>query len=135
MSHGKKSRSRKRPRSPMPSISAANEPASPRRSAALKFDLYLALISLLFPLGWSMSGFQPDITLACFCWVSSLALLLHAFWIYEKSARLRLSVKLVVMVAVLAIVAVVGWQPVLGEYRREHAPPTFAFVVPGVVLY
>jgi hypothetical protein len=67
--------------------------------------------------------------------VSSLALLLHAFWIYEKTARLWVPVKLVVTVAVLGVVAAIGWRPVLGEYRREHPPPTFAFVVPGVVLY
>lgn len=78
-----------------------------------------------------MSGFQPNIILACICWLSSLALLLHAFWIYEKTARIWVSVKLVVTVAVLAIVAAIGWRRVLEEYRREHPPPTFAFVVPG----
>ena len=43
--------------------------------------------------------------------------------------------KLIATAAVLATVALVGWRPVLEEYRREHSPPSFAFVVPGVVLY
>jgi hypothetical protein len=36
---------------------------------------------------------------------------------------------------VLVIVAFIAWRPVLAEYRHEHPPANFAFIVPGVVLY
>ena len=98
----------------------------------LKFDLYLALVTFLIPLGWSLSGFHPNIVLACICWLLTLGLLIHAFWITGKFA---VTIKLVATFVVLAGVILLAWGPVIREYQRQHPPPSFAFVVPGVVLY
>ena len=86
----------------------------------LKLDLYVAFVCFLFPLGWSMSGFPPNIVLACLCWAASLLLLLHAFWIYEKTAHLSTTTKLIAILAVGAIVLSLAWAPVATEYHREH---------------
>lgn len=86
----------------------------------LKLDLYVALVCFLFPLGWSMSGFPPNIIAACICWAVSLALLLHAFWIYEKAAGLSTITKVILTMLVAVILLLLVWSPVSNEYRREH---------------
>jgi hypothetical protein len=86
----------------------------------LKLDLYVAFVCFLFPLGWSMSGFQPNIVLACACWGVALGLLLHALWIYEKTAKLPIIFRVILTLAVIAIVVSLAWSPVVKEYQKEH---------------
>ena len=85
-----------------------------------KLDLYIAAATFLFPFGWSVSSFKPNIVLACFCWAGTLALLVHAFWIYEGAARLSTTTKVCTSVVVTVAAVVIAWDPVAEEYRREH---------------
>ena len=91
----------------------------------LKLDIYIALVCFLFPLGWSVSGFQPNIVVACLCWGFTLLLSIHALWVYKRTARwtwpLKSSISLLFVVAVVWL----AWSPVIAEYRREY------FIVDG----
>jgi hypothetical protein len=82
--------------------------AGMEKFGSLKLDLYLAMVSLLFPLGWTMSGFPPNIVLACFFWAVTIGLLIHAFWIYEQTARLHWTIKCLVSFAVPTIIIVLA---------------------------
>jgi hypothetical protein len=90
------------------------------RIGMLKLDLYIPAATFLFPFGWSVSGFKPNIVLACFCWVVTLGLLIHAFCIYEGAARLSTTAKVCISVVVTVVAVVIAWEPVSEEYRREH---------------
>jgi hypothetical protein len=85
-----------------------------------KLDLYIALITFLFPLGWSLSGFPPNIVLACVCWTISVVLLLRAFWIYERTVAIPHNWKTVITCGALLLVVGLSWSPVRAEYRKEH---------------
>jgi len=85
-----------------------------------KLDLYVALVCVLFPLGWSMSGFRPNIVGACVCWGAAVILLLHAFWIFEKTARLSVSTKACISAVVIVFIVGMAWSPVATEFQREH---------------
>jgi hypothetical protein len=103
------------------------------RFGALKLDIYVAVILALVPLGWSISGFPPNVVLSCLFWGAALVLLIHAFWIYERTSTLRRRTKLFVTVAAVSLVVSTAWSPVVTEYRKEHTP-TFLLIAPGVWL-
>ena len=94
----------------------------------LKLDLYIALVLFLFPMGWSMSGFQPSIVLACVCWGITLLLLIHAFWIYEKTSQLSLTTKVVWTVIAVGIVVLWAWTPV----KKESAKSILSLTAPSL---
>lgn len=85
-----------------------------------KLDLYLAAVTFLFPMGWSLSGFPPNIILACICWAITWVLLIHAFWIFEKTANLHAWIKSMIVVFASIVLILLAWRPVAEEYRREH---------------
>ena len=90
------------------------------RTGMFKLDLYIALICTLFPLGWGMSGFQPNIVLACVFWGAAVALLLHAFWIFEKTVRLSVFTKACISAVVIVFLVGIAWSPVSTEFHKEH---------------
>lgn len=90
---------------------------------SLKLDILLAVILFLVPLGWSVSGFPPNIILACICWGLTLVLVLHVLWIWERTGRWPLWLKVTVTVLVPIVLMAYAWQPVKDEYRKEHPLP------------
>jgi hypothetical protein len=52
-------------------------------------------------------------------------MLVHAFWIYEKTSGLSKPTKAGVIAVTVTAVISLGWSPVAAEYHREH------FVVNG----
>jgi hypothetical protein len=86
----------------------------------LKLDLYIALVCFLFPLGWTMSGFRPNVVAACICWGITISLLIHAFWVYERTGSLNRISKTLISLLLVSVVLWVAWSPVRREYHREH---------------
>src|SRR2546423_504023 len=94
-----------------------------QRFSSPKLDLLFAVVLFAIQQGWAMSGLHPNIIIACVIWGLALALLLHAFWVWEITAQLRKWVKLTVTIAIPALIALAIWPQVVDEYRKEHAPP------------
>jgi hypothetical protein len=78
MTHNKKSKANKHQIPPLP-----------KRNRWLTVDIVVGLLTFLFPLGWSISGFPPNIVIACAIWSITIVLFLHAFWIYEHRLAYR----------------------------------------------
>jgi hypothetical protein len=86
-----------------------------------KLDFLIALISFLFPFGWSVSGFPPSIILACACWAITLLALLHFFWAWSKNARKSKIMRWSVSFVVPTLIVACAWRPVAEQYRIQHA--------------
>ena len=82
-------------------------------------EFVVLFISLLVPLGWSMSGLPSSIELACLCWSISLVVLLHYFWISTK--RWNTGIRYTVMVVIPVLIIYFSWKPIVAQYRIEHS--------------
>lgn len=89
------------------------------KPGVLARDVLLAVVCLLIPQGWSMSGFPPSIVWACVCWAGAAILLIHAS--LAGLPRISKKIKIPVVIVSLAMVVWRMWTPVVEEYRRENA--------------
>jgi hypothetical protein len=87
-----------------------------------RFDLLIAVISLLFQLGYAMSGLPANIVLACICWATTLIAVLHYFWVWSLGTQMPTLTKWLVILAFPSATVAIAWHPVLREYKREHPP-------------
>jgi hypothetical protein len=93
-------------------------------------EVIFAIVLFGLQQGWAMSGFPPNIIAACVIWALMLALSVHAFWKWEKTAKFKFSTKLAITTLVVIVIVWGLWKPVLEAYRKEHSPqlnepPTF----------
>lgn len=86
-----------------------------------RIDLLFAFISFLFPFGWSVSGFPPNIVLACACWGVSLLGALHYFWAWSKFWQHQF-LRLIAAIGVPVLIVFFSLSPVENEYRLQHSP-------------
>lgn len=93
-----------------------------------KLDFLVALISLLFPFGWSVSGFPPSIILACFCWATTLFTFLHFFWNWSRNTGRARILRWLVVLGLPVFILVIAWRPVVNQYHIQHP------VVPMLVI-
>ena len=97
-------------------LSIQRDKALPK-SGIIARDVLLALIFFLIPQGWSMSGFPPNIVLACGCWIIAALFLAHALLTYPALPKwLRISVILIIYALAISIL----WKPAQVEYAKEH---------------
>lgn len=118
------------PETPPTILPQENSEPEPKNAEVLpkpKEKFRLPLLEVIFAVvlfgiqqGWAMSGFPPNIIAACVIWGLMLALLLHAFWKWGKTAAFRFSIKLITTILFVVIVVVGLWKPVLEEYRKEY---------------
>lgn len=87
-------------------------------------DILFAVILFAIQQGWAMSGLAPNIIVACLIWCGALALLLHALWVWEVTARLRRWAKVAVTLFVPLLLILAIWGPVKREYRKENSIST-----------
>jgi hypothetical protein len=85
-------------------------------------EFVVLLISLLIPLGWSMSGLPPSIVIACICWAISLAVLLHFFWIH--TTKWHPGARWCVALSGPALLVFLSWAPIRQQYHIQHSPST-----------
>jgi hypothetical protein len=85
-----------------------------------KLDFLIALISLLFPFGWSVSGFPPSIILACICWVITLLTFSHFFWNWSCNKGESRITRWGVILGVPVVILIIAWKPVADQYRLQH---------------
>jgi hypothetical protein len=83
----------------------------------LRFELYLGLITFLFPFGWSISGFQPNIILACVCWLLTIFLIVHVFL---GTNRLPIFMNAVIALFFVTLIVSFAWKPIIQEYNKEY---------------
>jgi len=93
---------------------------NPEPSTIVARDILIAIVTLLIPQGWSMSGFPPNIIGACICWLVAGLFLAHALWTYRRLPKWIRGVAISVGIvgAILFL-----WNPVLAEYQKEYARP------------
>ena len=104
------------------SIRSDSEPE--KGAGPYKLDFLVAIISGLFPFGWSVSGFPPSIALACVCWLLSLLAFLHYFWNWCRNTGKCRNMKWPVMLGLPTLILAISWRPVVERYRAEHFDPS-----------
>src|SRR3984957_17232957 len=87
-----------------------------------KINFLIACVSLLFPFGWSVSGFPPNILLACGCWAATLGAILHFFWKWSGSTERFGKLKWVVVIGLPVAILAFARKPVAHQYHEQHYP-------------
>jgi hypothetical protein len=104
------------PKMVLPQVSSPKDTAA-SKTGIITRDVFLAVVTLLIPQGWSMSGFPPNIVLACVCWLGAAIFLADALWTYRSLGKwTRATAILVGMVTTISFL----WIPVKVEYTKEH---------------
>lgn len=83
-------------------------------------DLLFAIVSAVFAYGWSVSGFAPNIVLACACWIIALAALLDFFRRWSRDSGKCRRVKWLVFFGTPILIMVIVWKPVVNQYHLQH---------------
>ena len=96
------------------------EGTAKNRGIPYRLDFLIAVISLLFPFGWSVSGFAPNIVLACACWAITLVASLHYFWAWSRNLGRCKRSRWIVIFGLPSLIIAVAWTPVIREYQRQH---------------
>jgi hypothetical protein len=81
-------------------------------------DFILLFVSSSIPFGWTMSGLPPCIELACACWLVTLAVVLHYFWVSTKKWNKIIRFAIIVLTPILIIC--LCWNPVKKQYALQH---------------
>lgn len=82
-----------------------------------------------------MTGFSPNIIVACMIWAVCLLLLIHAFWKVEFTEHWSVWVKSLLSVVALVVVVFVLWNPVRKQFLKEYYPePLRQYLVPSSEL-
>src|SRR5665213_47558 len=94
-----------------------------QKDTPYRIDFLVALISLLFPLGYSVSGFDSNIVLACTCWTITLCAFLHYIWAWSAKSGKYTRLTLCIIIGLPLFVLAIAWKPVKERYRIQHSPP------------
>jgi hypothetical protein len=105
----------------MPSETETPTPPPETSRVPYKLDFFIAVISFLFPWGWSVSGFPPSIELACGCWALTLAAVLDLFRRWScNTGKFRKTRWLIIFIVVILVVAFT-WHPIANQYHTQQS--------------
>jgi predicted subunit of tRNA(5-methylaminomethyl-2-thiouridylate) methyltransferase len=108
-----------------PSVSTASEVSQKNgkyRWLPYTIDLLFAFCAAGFTFGWSVSGFAPNIILACTCWTVTLLAVLDLLRRYCNHFGKK-KTKWSILTVLPVVVVWMAWKPVVNQYRVQHSPP------------